>query len=141
MRIFADIGVTDEKHVALMSELLRSASSTERHLAAKALGTENAYRLARIPDLLQELRHVDPRIRSAASHEAKRLALDTPEVMGALIRAVDTGNMPVREGLALALERAWATHQTVAEILAVADTETDPTARAYLRAGKRAIGK
>ena len=124
-----------------LEKLLHSKDREERNLAAQALGTDAAYRLARGPDILKDLRSPDPRIRSAASHEAKRLALDTPEVMGALVRAVDTGNMPVREGLTLALERAWAAHQTVMQILAAADTETDPTARAYLRAAKRAVGR
>jgi len=141
LTILVAIGVTDAPLAAELEKLLRSKDREERHLAARALGTEDARRIVRTPEILQELRDPNPRIRSSASHEARRLGMDMHEIMGALVRAVDTGNLPVREGLTLALERAWAGQTTISDILAAADQEADPTARAYLRAARRAIGK
>jgi hypothetical protein len=105
--------------------------------------------MARRPVLIAEavarLRDVSPHARRAAAHELMRLEADRPAFLAALVKAVETGDMPAREGLTLALERAQPDPDgrrpaaPTVLTLANADREPDPAARACLRAARKAI--
>jgi len=98
------------------------------------LTAEERYRLA-----LVALRDSDPAARNRAAREIMRLSREPASLVKALVRATESGDLPVRMGFTLALERGLAHEGSASANIAAADSEPDPTTRAYLRAARRAM--
>ncbi len=95
----------------------------------------------RLKNAIFALRDPLPAARSRAAREIMRLSSDRVEFLRALVRAVDGGDFAAREGFALALERGQINGAPAERLLSAADAETDPAARAYLRAALGAVAR
>jgi hypothetical protein len=121
-------------------KLLKDPDERVRTLAAQAIGTKDALIEARLVTLLKDLRSTDPHIRFRAATELSDMTAVDRQTAAALLRAVKDRDMPTREGLLLAIERARTSQKSPAEELtAVAATDTDPARRTYAKAALRAI--
>ncbi|HYE17335.1 MAG TPA: hypothetical protein VEA69_02765 [Tepidisphaeraceae bacterium] len=92
-----------------------------------------------IREHVANLRHRDLVARSQAAHALRRMDAVDPVILEALVRAIDSGSFAAREGLTLAIERARERGVSERQVFDAADREPDPAARAYLRAGRRAL--
>ena len=120
--------------------LLRGTSSDVRRAAARVIGTEAARAMAHVGDLLARLRSDVLAVRLDAARELHRLGVDREEVTRALVEAVERGDMLVREGLTLALERGHGSGSGAMEALKeLAKSAKDPATRVYVRAALRAV--
>jgi len=130
-----------EVREALLELLSRSGEESVRVAAADALDDARARRIAHAPAVLRDLRSNDPATRLQAANRAQTLEIAEERVTAALFKAVSAGDMPAREGLTLALERAHATGSTPLKVLEeLVQSERDPTTRAYVKAALRAVG-
>jgi hypothetical protein len=99
----------------------------------------------RLSALLKDLRGNSPTLRLTAARQLDELGIEPKALTAALVRAIERRDMPVREGLLLALERAHASGHDALEMLKLladtddaADNAAGPT-RAYARAALREI--
>jgi hypothetical protein len=144
-RTLATLGVApdDAATRAALDGALRTLDAPDlRHAAADALNTPRAHDLARLPDLLNDLRAHSPSTRQLAARQIQGLNLFEPAVTAALVRATDAGDLATREGLRLALEGAFLDNRPARDVLtelASAAPADAPYARAYARAALRTI--
>jgi hypothetical protein len=124
-----------------LSPLLEDANADVRLFAAELLDRPDVVARLRMPALLRDLRSDDLARRTNAAHQLDALGVEPKEITTTLLRAVLSGNMPVREGLTLALERAAAEHQNALDTLKqlAAPDNPDPAPRAYARAALREV--
>jgi hypothetical protein len=97
---------------------------------------------ARIPAILKDLRNDGPTRRMTAANQLESLGVEPKEITAALIRAVKQGDMPAREGLLRAIDRAYTGHANSLDTLRKLATDPDqhdPVTRAYARAALRAV--
>jgi HEAT repeat protein len=121
-------------------KLLNDPDERVRTFAAQAIGTKDALVEARLVTLLQDLRSTDPHIRFRAATELSDMTAVDRQITAALLRAVNERDMPAREGLLLAIERAGASQKSPAEELTIAAAnDPDPVRRAYAKAALRAL--
>jgi hypothetical protein len=125
-----------------LEPLLDDPEDDVRYAAAALLDRKDILARAGIPALLADLRDESPTRRTLAARQLDELAVEPKQLTAALIRAVDQRNMPVRQGLILALDRAYASRQNTLEVLkTLAASDADPTTRLYARAALREIAK
>ena len=125
-----------------LEPLLDDPDDNVRYAAAAALDRKDILARAAIPDLLAGLRDDSPTRRILAARQLDELAVEPKELTTALIRAVDDRNMPARQGLILALDRAYTSRQNALDVLKMlAASDADQTTRLYARAALRELTK
>ena len=123
-----------------LQPLLNDPDDNLRYAAAAVLDRKDILARAAIPDLLAGLRDDSPTRRTLAARQLDELAVEPKQLTAALIRAVDTRNMPARQGIILALDRAYASRQNTLDVLkTLAANDPDPTTRLYARAALREL--
>jgi hypothetical protein len=124
----------------LIESLLDDPRDAIRYTAADVLGRTDILARAAIPELLVELSHDDPARRASAARRLDALAVEPKEITAALVRATQDRNMPVRQGVILAIQQAYQSRQNSLQVLRqLAADDHDPTTRAYARAALREI--
>jgi hypothetical protein len=134
------IGVQATDVRAALQAMLRMPEEDVRFRVAELLGDEESRRLAHMPAILRDLRSDEPAVRLQAAKRGQTLAIADARITAALMKAVEDRNMPVREGIVLALERS---HQSGASAMDAlkqfAQPTTEPAIRAYAKAALREI--
>jgi hypothetical protein len=100
------------------------------------MADETSAAVVRVVDLLDDLRADSATLRETAARQVESLGTFSPEVTGALRRAVAKRDMAAREGLVRAIERAAATGRpAIDELRATASAAVESTSRTMARAG------
>jgi hypothetical protein len=126
---------------ALANTLLDDQVEEVRYIAGELFNRPDIMDRARVPMLVRELRNESPLRRTIAANQLDSLGVEPKEITSALIRAVQHGDMPAREGLLRAIDRAYTSRANSLDMLRklAAPEQSDPTTRAYARAALRAV--
>jgi hypothetical protein len=121
--------------------MLTNPDDAVRYAAAELLGRADVMKQMRLSALLKDLRGNSPTLRLTAARQLDELSVEPKALTAALVRAIERRDMPVREGILLALERAYASgHDALETLKLLADTDdADGPTRAYARAALREV--
>jgi hypothetical protein len=136
------MGLHGDAIALAVNRLSEDADDSIRYAAGEVLKRQDIMDHARIPGLLRDLRAASPTLRLTAANQLDSLAIEPAPITKALVRATTSGDMPAREGLLRAIERARAEKKDSLDMLkqlAAVPERSDPTTRAYARAALRAI--
>jgi hypothetical protein len=136
------IGLHGDAISLAVHRLSEDADDSIRYAAGEVLKRQDIMDRARIPGLLRDLRAASSTLRLTAANQLDSLAIEPAPLTKALVRATTSGDMPAREGLLRAIERARAEKKDSLDMLkrlAAAPEQLDPLTRAYARAALRAI--
>jgi hypothetical protein len=126
----------------LANSLLYDDDEEVRYVAGELFNRQDIMNRARIPAILRDLRNDSLTRRMTAANQLESLGVEPKEITAALIRAVQQGDMPAREGLLRAIDRAYTARANSLDTLkklAADPDEHDPKSRAYARAALRAV--
>lgn len=141
LRTLEHVGLHGSDARLALEPLLEDEDETVRTTAATLLNRADVLARERVPAILKELRSDDIARRIIAARELDELGVQPQIVTAALRRAVESRDMPAREGLIAAVERAYASRvDTLAVLSDTAKAGADATSRAYARAALREIG-
>ena len=134
------IGVEGDKINPALAGLLHHPNDEILYAAAQLLGRQDILARAVIPSLIHDLRSHSPDRRIVAARQLDELKVEPDVITKALIRAVDRGDMPVRQGLIAAIDSAYtARKETVDMLKQAADQSSAGGSRAFARAALREI--
>jgi hypothetical protein len=134
----AGVDATDFKPTLI--PMLRDPDRAIATAAAQLLGDPHSLAVARVPEILDDLRADSPTLRETAARQLEELDLFPKPLTTALRRAVKDRDMPTREGLILAIDQAFHKQiDPIAALNALAKETENPTTKAYVKAALRQL--
>lgn len=113
LQVAAAVGYDAEGLEAALWAIVRSLDAQGSRDAAAALNTEEAKQLARLSELFSDLRAMSKTRRIIAAKQLDEMGVYPKAITAALVKAVEAGDLVVREGMVAGLEEAFVSGREV----------------------------